>query len=325
MPDALQSQAATLSLIIPAYNRADLICETIESALKQTRPFAEIIVVNDGSTDHTLDVLQKYIDRIQIIQTPNQGVQAARNEGVAAANSKYITLCDSDDLLDPRFVEILQSCLETSPDCDILYCNFIPFDEHSNYPDKFSLAPDWFFDGAESNGNLITEIPDLYVRLMTYQPLFPTGSTMKKAFYQEIGGYDSKFKSVGSEDLEFLLRAVSLGRLGVLLQPLGRVRKHAGNDSRNSMRQSVGEALIFEYALKNHPRASVYQDIILQSIEKRRIGAFNDAYAQGEFTTASEIFSLLREIPRDLRVLLKRMIMALPSLLKETAWRVTQK
>jgi glycosyltransferase involved in cell wall biosynthesis len=79
---------APITLVIPAYNRSQLITETLNSALNQSLRFQEIIVVDDGSTDDTPDTLAKFGDRITVVRTPNQGVQVARNIGIERARDR---------------------------------------------------------------------------------------------------------------------------------------------------------------------------------------------------------------------------------------------
>lgn len=89
------------STVIPVFNRADLIGATIESVLDQSLKDHQVIVVDDGSTDGTAEVLARYADRITIIRQTNAGPGAARNAGIAAATGSYITFIDSDDLWFP--------------------------------------------------------------------------------------------------------------------------------------------------------------------------------------------------------------------------------
>jgi glycosyltransferase involved in cell wall biosynthesis len=324
MQNPLMADQVSLSLVIPTYNRGDLIGETLHSAFNQTMPFAEIIVVDDGSTDDTEKVLLDYLDRIKVIRIPNSGVQAARNKGVAAAQSKYVTLCDSDDIFEPDFVTSVVTWLSAHPSCDILYSNFVTFDEHSTHPDKFSVASAEFFEGGKKDNEFVSDIPDLYVRTVAFQPLYPTGSTFQKSFFERIGGYNPAFNRVGAEDWEFTLRAISNGNVAVCTRPLTRIRRHAGNDSADAMRMLIGEVKILEYALKHHPLAAKYEDIIVKGINSRRIHEFNAAFARGDFKTASALLPLLKPIPRDVKFQIKNLILLLPVGLKQAAWWISQ-
>ena len=87
----------TVSVVIPTFNRADIVTKAIDSALAQTRPPDEVIVVDDGSSDDTRDRLKQYGDRIRYIHQDNAGVSIARNTGVLAARGEWIAFLDSDD------------------------------------------------------------------------------------------------------------------------------------------------------------------------------------------------------------------------------------
>jgi GT2 family glycosyltransferase len=313
-----------ISLVIPSYNRGNLIAETIESALAQSVPFHEIIVVDDGSTDETQAVVARYGDRIRFIGLDNGGVQRARNAGVAAAGGNYIALCDSDDLLERDFVATTGAWLGMHPKVDAVYCNFRTFNRGGIQMNKFEAAPVGYFDGMRRDGEFCVDIGDLYARLLNYQPLFPTGSVMRKSFYDAIGGYDVRFKGVGSEDLEFTLRTVDQGQVALCMRPLTRVRKHDGNISGTPMRQVTGEIAILEFALNNHPAARCFREAVQDSIRARRIDLFNTAFARGDFHIASDVLSRMEGKPRDRKLKVKAMIMHMPRLVGRPLWRISQ-
>src|SRR2546423_7727277 len=91
----------TVSVVVPAYNYARYLPQAIDSALGQTHPPLEVIVVDDGSTDDTPRVLDAYGDRIRAVRQANQGAGAARNAGIAVARGEYVAFLDSDDLWRP--------------------------------------------------------------------------------------------------------------------------------------------------------------------------------------------------------------------------------
>jgi len=315
----------TLSLVIPTYNRATLIGATLDSALGQSLPFLDIIVVDDGSTDHTAAVLARYAGRVQVIALANGGVQKARNAGVAAAAGEYVVLCDSDDLLEPDYAATIAAWLARHPDYDAVYTNFVTFDERGVHADKFSLAPAGFFDGAQRSDGFWHDIPDLYRRTLDYQPLFPSGSVIRKSLYQRIGGYDARFNGVGGEDWEFTLRLIGQARLALCAAPLVRIRKHGANDSADNIRTVSGCVQILEFALNEHPYAAPYRDAILEEIDVRRLDVFDGAFARGAFDTAADMLAHMRRRPQDRKFRLKAFITGLPSLLRKPLWQLTQR
>lgn len=313
-----------VSLVIPTYNRGALIEQTIVAALEQHQAFAEIVVVDDASSDDTLARLEKFGDRITVIRSPRGGVQKARNTGVEACNTPYVAMCDSDDLLHPDFLRTIGPVLLEQPDIDIWYCNFTPFSGNTTYDAKLSGAPADFLDGAVRGTHYCTDIPDLFERVLRYQPFFPTGSVIRKSFYQALGGYDARFNGVGGEDFEFLLRAIGKGRLGYLTDSLASIRKHEGNDSRDTLRALRGEVQILEHALASHAGAERYKAAILASIDKRRRDAFDLAYARGDFLAVKESARHFASPPTDPNFRIKHAISNFPPIMRDVAWRLSQ-
>lgn len=111
----------TVSVIIPTYNRAGMVGAAIESLLAQTRRPAQIIVVDDGSTDDTPDVLARYSGGITAIYQENRGRSAARNMGLLHAASDYVAFLDSDDTLPQESIALRADVLDSSPNVDIVY------------------------------------------------------------------------------------------------------------------------------------------------------------------------------------------------------------
>lgn len=315
---------ASISLVIPTYNRADLVPETIEAALAQQRAFHEIIVVDDGSTDDTPEVLAPYDGRIRIIRTANGGVQAARNRGVEAATGDFVTFCDSDDLLEPDFVEKVGDWVSAHPHCDAVYINFRKFNQTTIDQDDFSQAPATFFEGAKSAADFVFDIPDLYLRLFTVHPFYITGCTVRKTFFQTIGGFDTRFKGVGAEDGEFTLRAASCGALAFCTLPLGKVRRHSGNDSSDAINVMLGSASILEYASANHMHATKYRLPLIHEAQRLRIDVADRIFAKGQFDAAKPLFQQKFQHPVGAKFYVKKLIVNLPEPIRSMAWKITQ-
>jgi hypothetical protein len=110
----------TVSVIIPTYNHAEYLPDTIDSLLKQSLKEIEILVINDGSTDETIPVLQNYGSAIKLINQENQGKSAARNTGIQHCSADYVAFMDSDDVSMPQQIELQSGFLDSHPEIGIV-------------------------------------------------------------------------------------------------------------------------------------------------------------------------------------------------------------
>lgn len=118
------ASAPEISIIIPTYQHAREIPLCLESIFRQIFTDYEIIVVNDGSTDGTLDVLKPFADRITLIDQENKGGNAARNRGFAASRGKYVLFCDADVIMEPDMLAVMRAALIERPDASYAYSSF---------------------------------------------------------------------------------------------------------------------------------------------------------------------------------------------------------
>lgn len=116
----------TFTIIIPTYQQSDTLAETIESALAQTVP-CEIIVVNDGSTDLTKQVLYDYEDKVRVITQTNRGLPSARNTGIMNASGEWVVPLDSDDILEPNYLERVEQVIKDVTEADVIAPSFSTF------------------------------------------------------------------------------------------------------------------------------------------------------------------------------------------------------
>ena len=114
---------ARVSVIIPCYNTAGYVVETLESVFSQTYKDYEVVVVNDGSPDTpSLELaLAPWRDKITYIKTENHGLAGARNNGIRASSGELVALLDSDDVWEPNYLEVQVSKLDENPSADIVY------------------------------------------------------------------------------------------------------------------------------------------------------------------------------------------------------------
>lgn len=127
-----------LSVIIASYNHQDYIASTLESLEKQTYQNFEIIMIDDGSTDNTVDVAKHCPSRARIFEQHNQGVVAARNKGISLAKGKYICFVDSDDIVLPERFAKQTRLLDTYPQIGLVYADALIIDSNDNCIGKFN-------------------------------------------------------------------------------------------------------------------------------------------------------------------------------------------
>jgi GT2 family glycosyltransferase len=110
----------TFSIVIAAYEAAETIGAAIESALAQTRPAEEVLVVDDGSNDDLMGALAPYMDRIELVRRENGGGAAARNTGAKAAKAEFMAVLDADDAYHPRRLEVIAELASEQPELDLV-------------------------------------------------------------------------------------------------------------------------------------------------------------------------------------------------------------
>jgi UDP-glucose:(glucosyl)LPS beta-1,3-glucosyltransferase len=135
-------QNSMVSVIIPVYNSEAYICKTVESVLQQTYSNYQVLIVNDGSTDNTVDVITKKFGNslsIKVITTPNGGVSKARNIGIEYAEGEYLCFLDSDDKLEPTFLETLVEQINKNK-VDVQLCGY--YKHYANAVEKLPKSSD---------------------------------------------------------------------------------------------------------------------------------------------------------------------------------------
>lgn len=172
------------SIIIPLYNKADYIAETLKSVLNQTYNYYEVIVVNDSSTDNSLEIVSSFHDkRIHVYTKKNEGVSAARNYGIMHAKHDYIAFLDADDIWDVDYLECQKKMIDKYPNAGIysigfymikygkkVFCNILPNKE------KDFLIDDYFKQSVV-NGLSICWTSSLCLRkdIIKQMPMFRVG------------------------------------------------------------------------------------------------------------------------------------------------------
>jgi glycosyltransferase involved in cell wall biosynthesis len=133
-----------VSVIVPAFNAAAMIAETLESILAQTYDAIELIVVDDGSTDDTASVARSYIPRLQYVRQPNNsgGAAVPRNTGLERSNGEFLAFMDADDLMTPDRLERQVDFLQRHPQVGVVFSDYQNVSDNGGYPTShFSTCP----------------------------------------------------------------------------------------------------------------------------------------------------------------------------------------
>jgi glycosyltransferase involved in cell wall biosynthesis len=293
--------ALKVSVIVPTHNRADLIGHTLDSILRQSHAPAEVIVVDDGSTDNTEIVVRRFGDRVKYLRIENSGECCARNAGVSVSSAPWVAFCDSDDLWHQEKLSRQVRLFEKAPDVQYSFTNFNTVTEEGiSASSKFDSSPAGYWDlpRRQIEKDLFVLEAPMFSRLLSHQPIFPSTLMMKRSFFESVGRWNEPLGRVRSVDLEFHLRCVSRSNIGVVFSPVVGIRKHASNFSGDPLKNAIGEIAILRYVLENNPVAKDHSSTIREQIIIRSAQAVEVAFEANSFET---MLNLLEAVPLNQR------------------------
>lgn len=229
-----------ISVVIPAYNSEKTIQETIESVIKQTFKDFELIVIDDGSKDSTVEIISSFSDpRLRVFSYPNAGVSASRNRGWAKATGEFISFLDSDDLWTPDKLAAQLGALQANPQAAVAY-------SWTDYIDEFSR---FLYPGKHP-----TVTGDVYSELLV-NDFLENGSNplIRQAALIQVGGFDESL--FGPEDWELCLRLAA--RYPFVVVPRSQIlyRLSTHSISSNFSRQEAQCLQVIERAFKQAPES----------------------------------------------------------------------
>jgi glycosyltransferase involved in cell wall biosynthesis len=247
----------TVSVIMPAYNVARYLAESIDSALAQTYRDFEIVIVNDGSTDTTLAIAERYCrrhpDRIVLVSQANRGLAGARNTALGVARGEVFALLDSDDTWLPTFLAEQMRILDAEPGVAIVTGNAF---NRGGPEDGLPVRP---VDDRRPLPNLVEILRDETAVFIM--------SVFRREVFDTIGGFDERFRT--NEDYDFWIRAALAGfRFARNPTPLGQYRRHASSLSASEVRMIAGILRVFRKTLPCCEPGSPARQVAEQQIER---------------------------------------------------------
>ena len=254
------SNQPLVSIVIPTYNRASTICEAIDSCRAQTYANCEIIVVDDGSTDDTVKLLEAhYVDAIQLIQQPNSGPSAARNVGVEVSQGQFIQFCDADDILLPtkveRSVDVLQAASQQTA---FVYSRY-------QHVSADGVTPLLIADPPLLSGDIFCEL-----LLSNSNAILTSAVMVRREAFLKVGGFREDAGFHNSEDWDLFLHLAAYYEVASLDEVLLRYRHHPQALTLNNKSAAYGRLLAVQYARHYPKRKACINDAEYDKLEASR-------------------------------------------------------
>lgn len=261
-----------VSVLIPAYNNQNFIGNALDSVLAQTYSDYEIIVVDDGSTDDTPNILTRYAEahseKIKVIHQQNSGPSVARNRAFEASSGDLLAFLDSDDWWTEDKLEKQVSLFTRYPNSSFIYAGY-----------------EEIFENTERR---VTHLPakqlqgDIYLKLwLDDHPIWGGTMLVPRSLYQQIGGFDNELK--GDENVDLRLKLAQLGPVYFVDQVVTYYRKHDHNITNQLERMDEYHELLIEKHLgKGGSKHKVlWQQVYARFLYKKGMRCFSQQDYQG--------------------------------------------
>ncbi|HBE16102.1 MAG TPA: hypothetical protein DEG17_18895 [Cyanobacteria bacterium UBA11149] len=230
-----------ISIISPCYNQEKYIARAIDSMLAQTFTDWEQIIVNDGSTDNSKQIILHYTkkdSRIRLINQPNGGLQNARNNGFKASSpdSKYLLWFDPDDSLDPKILEIMVNYLEEHPHVGLVFCDYYLIDTEDKIiktaktprriPTKFGIQ------------NLPYQTPETSFISVGFDCIPEAMAMVRRLVYEKTTGW-AEWLGQGGEGIDLFIQVALLSEVHFIPQNLYYYRRHSQQTSQTTVKFEI--------------------------------------------------------------------------------------
>ncbi len=228
------SRLPLVSVITPVFNGASWLEESIDSALAQTFPFLEIIVVNDGSTDDSLEIARaraRNNKRIRVVDQDNAGLPNARNRAMKMARGAYLALLDADDAWLPNHLQVAMQAIERDPDLGLVHSNIERIDANG---ERVDIPERSWHEGMDAFDALA----------LRHEHVSCPTAVFSRSALDMVGGFDPRFTGLGCEDRDLWLRIAARFRIRYVDQVTARYRVHSAGMSAASERMALARQLL---------------------------------------------------------------------------------
>lgn len=239
-----EKELPLVSVVVPCYNHEKYVKETIESIVNQTYKNIELIVIDDGSKDNSVSLIQELADKygFTFIHRPNKGLSATLNEGIKLSKGKYFCACASDDMYMLDKIEKQVEFMESNPEYGMCYGKIIEFDETGYKKEREikNAKSGWIFD---------------WLLIGCFIPAPAT--LLKKSIFEDIDYFD---ESLWIEDWDMWLRISSKFQIGFINEFLAYYRRHETNISKQSFKMYKSELKILSKYKKHSNYTNIMKD-----------------------------------------------------------------
>ena len=273
------------SVVIPAYNADRWIRHTVESALSQTYPLRQVVIVDDGSTDRTADFLSEFGGRILVVRQKNQGVASARNAGAALTDSTHLAFLDADDEWEPDKIALQMANFAAEPNLVMVQCGVMEIDA----------------DGHELSGRVLKgRSGHIYRDLVLQEPVVyggGSGPVFARWVFDLVGGFDPRFST--SADWHLWLRVARHGPVGLVEKQLLRYRIHDSNMHANVDAERHDMLLGLQEAIAGDPTLSSVSAKALSRCHRTLAGGY---WQHGRYgSSVAQMFAASIRDPSNVR------------------------
>ena len=279
---------AFISIVIPTYNRSSLLIRAINSVFAQSYKNFELIIVDDGSTDNTFELLEPLINSSQIkyFKCQNLGVSSARNLGAKKAVADYLAFLDSDDEWLPHKLQDQINYFLTNPQMRIVF------------GEEF-----WIRNGKRVNQKVIHKKKggNIFSSCVQQCSIAPSSIMMEKSLFLEMGGFDESF--IICEDYDLWLKISSLFEIGFIANPL--IIKHGGHNDQLSTKYFAMDFWRIKALfgiLQTRKLSDEYKTIVIESMQRRGailMQGYEKYGNEKDFKIVDEILKTLRKFENE--------------------------
>lgn len=275
-----------VSVVIPTYNAASVLAQAIDSVLAQTYRAFEIIVIDDGSSDSTPELLRAYGNRVRGIRQDNAGVYAARNRGVRAAHGRYIAFLDADDIWLPAKLERQIDILDKQPAFPVVHTDAALIDAEGRLL-KAATNP----RRQSVNGHVFEEFFRSNMAVILLSTVM-----LRRECFDKTGFFDERYRSV--VDQVFFLRLAWDFPIYFIPEPLVKYRVTPGSLSRGNVGRNlrIREELLREFIAEHPEYFGVRPKLLRDKWRSFHLDAAGQLWNAGQYAAAHRYFSTVRAV-----------------------------